>query len=492
MKKLTLLLNKDSVINFSLLFTLLRRYWIVNSICVLVSVGALVSFYINQDKNYVREIHFNSKLDNVNQESKISQIIGINKIDEIKSYRSLVERWDFKVSIAQDIMAVEDINEFYIEDDNGDKKNLRSVYEYCSYNKECISRYIAENIQNNYSIKQSPRYGGYVLYSRGKNKFTTLIIQDSIVKNLKSIKFNSNYILAKEKIQALENELEKNEKQLLDNHNIINVGADSRISDLDEVIREQEKSLAKNKELLFSVDSDLKFYKKMKKVSFSGKDRSLIRKKAEIEQQIVDVSKNIDLLKSGSLAGNSEIIVSLKKQRSDLANELKKLKVSDASITDDKKNKTIELEKIPELIQKKKTLSILISKLTEQISENKIKRDKLLKDRNLNTITNDQLNPLKSTIVDIRNKIRETRNSLNSIQNYLTFNILNPKIEDQKKFTLKLLILLSIILSVFTALVSCFICYFLDDRVYSHEEIQVFYHDAKDLGIAPEITKVSC
>lgn len=492
MKKLSLLLSKDSVINFSLLFTLLKRYWIVNTLCVLLSVGSLVALYVTQDKNYVREMHFNSKFQHAAAESKISEIIGLGQIDEIKIYRSLVERWDFKLSLTQDIMAVEDINEFYIEDENGDKKSLTTVYEYCSYNRECIVRYIAENIQNSYSVKQSARYGGYVLYSTGANKFTTLILQDAIVKNLKSTKFNSNYILAKERLQALQDELEKHEKQLIDSSNVLNVGADARITDYDEIIREQEKNLTKNNELLFSVESDLKFYKKMKKISFSGSDRSLIRRKGEVENQIVELSKNIELLKSGSLAGNSEIILGLKRQRQDLVNELKKLKVSDASVTDDNINKSIEFERIPELIQKKKTLGVLITKLSEQIKANKMQRDKLLKESSLNAITSDQLRPLKNTISEIRGKIRETQNSLSSIQNYLSFNILNPKIEDQKKFSVKLLILLSVIVSMLVVVMTCFTSYLIDDRVYSHDEVQVYYLHAKDLGIAPEITKVSC
>lgn len=470
----------------------MRRYWPINLLSILLSVGALLTFYINQDKNYVREIHFNSIFENSSKESRFAEIIGLSKIDEIKTYRSLVERWDFKLSVAQELMATDDIKELIIQNEEGEKHSLESIYKYCSYNKECIVRFIAENIHESYSVKQSPRYGGYVLYTRGTNKFTTLIIQDAIVKNLKSTKYNSNFILAKERIEKLQSELELHEKQLVDNHSVIKVGADERVADLDEVIREQEKSLAKNSELLISVNSDLKFYKNMKKINFSGSDRSLIRKKGEIEQQIIDLSKNIELLKSGSYKENSSLINDLKKQRYSLANELKKLNVSDAAITDDEKSKSIELEKIPELIQKKKTLTVLIDKLTLQIKENKIQRDILLKDKNLNTITNDQLNPLKTTIVDLRSKLREAQNNLNSIQNYLTFNILNPKIEDHKKFTTKLLILLSALVSVFMLILSCFACYLIDDRIYSHDEIKVFYHDAKDLGMAPEIAKVSC
>ncbi len=182
MKKLNIVLNETSIINFPFLWKLIKRYKFLSISVPAIAAIYSISIFLGQNTIYSGEVGF--KYVNEGSNSPTSMIFSMlgektSKLDptEIISYGTSV---DFQYKIADELLNTPDIKKMNFNSvGTRDMKSYDEIFNSCGDSKECRRDRIARIIGSFYSVKMDTNIiDRYHLIVRTLDHFTT----ESLVK----------------------------------------------------------------------------------------------------------------------------------------------------------------------------------------------------------------------------------------------------------------------------------------------------------------------
>ena len=155
MKKLNVILDETTIINFSFFKKLLIRYKLLSTIIVLISVTSFTYYYQKQYDIYrISKTFKNVSNDSDSPLTTISNIVGESKkgISEEEVVSSL-NSIDFVRNLAETIYEGQDFLEINFSDLLvKDSRTTAEVYAGCERERECIINYLMERLPELYDV----------------------------------------------------------------------------------------------------------------------------------------------------------------------------------------------------------------------------------------------------------------------------------------------------------------------------------------------------
>lgn len=497
MKKLNLVLHETTILNFSFMGTLLRRYWYLAVAIPSIIFTFSLYYFSGQNLIHVRSIFFsNITEDTTGPSSVMSEVLGdkksvLSETDIIGILNSL----DFEQEFAEIIYQNPDFNKIDLSSVSSKEPfNMHKFLESCAGNKECIYKKIRGAIFGFVSIHPdrivSTRFSLKVMT---RDPFTTTFLLKELSKYIAANRIATIRHKIEEQI-AVSKQLLAQKKQELTEHNIDGL-KDERKALVERILEVKSKITSYNSFFhRLKLELDL-METKVKETKLATKDDIKTDKilayqqRQRYEEKIRRLESDIGAIKvvSQKLSHDDEQI--LGQLRSELIKVRAKLsamgnrgravssevqflnrKEGDRSFTEfDYKVKKEQFQKTKKdydaLIAQKEKLSKQVSKIDSQIEDimPSFEYIKLLEEKLV------QLKLMNSTVVsDLKFE-----------------NELGPKSAFKKLSKFKT-ILFSVVSSIFLVLAIIIMLYLLDDKIYNKYELEKTFDDLTIIGNTPD------
>ncbi len=499
MKKLNIVLNETSIINFPFLWKLVKRYKLLSISVPLIAAVYSAYTYMGQNTIYSGNVGFKYVNESSNSASgMIFSMLGekTSTLDptEIISYGKSV---DFQYKVADELMKVDNFRKLNFNS-IGSKNQItfEAMFKACSGNKDCERDKVARLIGQFYSVNMSNDViDRYSLVVRSLDHDTTDTLVKVVSKAIQNDRYNQIRYFVSSQIKISENLLskKKNEvdlemiKGLLDkqaqfkvkissvNNKLNSVrnlyfGEKARLNQIETELSQTKKTLAKsgkstNSEL-FKVTEAKKIRERVKQLR---EDIASIELSFENQSEIK--SNNITKKLKQELKSNERKLASLGDVESFGVNDtfakgkqnIKATSTHNYNVIKDQFSKTsVEFEKV------KKELEVLTKESTEL--EVKIK----------------EYEPNLELIKLLEQKLVQLRLAESTIVADLIFDNYQSELSSYKKIAKTKMIFVSIFFSCFLLLFIVILRYIFDGRIYDEYELKNNFEDLEIIGNTPD------
>jgi|GEM_PF-5529065 len=497
MKKISLLLDDVTVINFRLLGSLVLRYKKVSFLICLMLLGFVTYFYliqpeIHQKKSFFKVFHHEvaQSANNKNFLQQITETRGMQLKEE--DVEAIVTSYSFVKDMVKRLVDSKNIKKFNFESPVSPNVPFEKEYQRCK-DEACRSKLLPRLLAPLYSVSVEPGTGRMILTVMTKNSQTTIEIIDSFHKVLEDTRMkHATDVLDKEitQVQSLASKT-RSEIELK--------GGFERIakSEFLNATIEQRKNEVQNLFLRLSKESELYNFQKislkesnkaanaetqnLEMLSFESYSK-INQKINELRQNIASIKTIPDVMRTTT---DNEILIELAEELKLNEKELKKLgnntKIIGAqgtflnkqingqsSIAFDHKVSSQQLKKLQSDtdIAKKELDGLYIQKMKLENEFLALKPDM------------EYLKLIESRLVTMRLK----KTAISSEVNFEPYDLGVHIFKENSLMQIFVFSFVGLVFLLFLSLVFIFLC---DDRIFDVNEIERYYKDLHIIGHAP-------
>lgn len=496
MKKLDLLLSNIYLINFKMIFKLIRRYYYIAFITPVIVSAIAYYQYSNQKTVYISDVKFKteseafSAAENTILNMKGIQNAGLN-LDEIKS---LIFGWEFLNLVATDLS-----KDPHYKSYNYNQISQKTSYSNSYFFKNCLNNatkchqsVLATLIPDFISIDKVSSNNLYKLKITSYDPKLSKSLLQIVVRTL----LNERKVFINRSYQA---QIDIMEKIIIEkNFDLKNkglIGFHKRIDELKKTVHSLRNRRDVIKQKSFETQMEFKnivskyqYAKKTNKVAISSTKRKDYEKYQRLKDEAIRIRSDIrNLTEVGDSSDvDNQIVRALRVELSNIEMQISTFesKVQDIASNDDfynKQQKDKNFLKLEMNIQKKK--------LEEMNTElDSLNADLSMYNKELLSLEGQEseYNSLKKYINEIEPKLISLRAlSANQVSDIIFENI-NPLTHYHRPLKLSKVIIFSILLSlilIFSLVVSRFL---FDDRIFTTNELQTVFSSIQILGEAPK------
>lgn len=490
MSKWTLLLDKNTFVNFQYLKSLVLRYQFINLFFVSLLTFAIWFQYTKQHEIYLRELAF---ISNKSSSPKIKvnpfENQNSNKLN-INELRGITESWEFINLLVDKVTAHSSFSEFVFTSEFGQKLTSKELAAECSNSLECSKSALAKILPEQFKIVKNVGIPGFTLRVHGFEEGTIRILENMISELLLRSRYEQLSKGSNSKKVVLEQMIkERQDKIGISNVDEVNEQIKiktSEVKDIEKSIREVQFMRNKEKARLFEVDLKLKYLVNNAKVRST--DRAKLAKVRKLEKTIIKLTENIELLKLNNSTGeNDEVIRKLIKSRKQAKLETKKLGVLNKSVNTYANAQKNRNEIVPNLIVQSNVIKENVRKLASEMSNLSKDRETLLKTKSKLKTKLDQIEPEIEILNQIKRQYSENVIKQSSLKSDIEFESIRPETTVLKQHSIKKMIFLNFVFSAFIILFVTLFRFFMDKSVYTKKEIETLCHGLDVLGESSKV-----
>ncbi len=501
MKKLGILLDETTIINFPHLWKLLRRYGFLAIIVPLIAIGYGGKQYIEQNNIFMLQKSFvYSSADAGGGGGAMAIMARMGGGDEGEGMSpgevtSLVQNLDFLQSFAEKLYVHPQLNRMIFTGLNGKEVvTSRILFSSCGESKECKIKVLRNTVAGFISIKMDPALSKkYWVEVKTLDSFTTRELISLVVEEIVRTRRVTQKRKMNEQIKVTEGLIEKKRKEL----NGIDVYAlkqkKKELEDELDQITNKMNSYGReyqNKNIQLSyMESKLKKTKETaeKDINISEKDK--ITKRVLIQSRIEKVRKDIDAIKilSDQIGEKDKaILAQLEKKKRQLETELKKIGLGARSAGYtmeflDQKDKEKEVTEFDYQVLSKQVIKINREYKKYEAMKKEVTQE-IIKINN----TFEQIAPILESIKLLEAKAAQLRLVETTVVSDLIFDIEMGGMRVYKKASVVKIVLFSITLSLFLLFLGILLRYLIDDRILDEAELEKTFDGITIIGSTPD------
>lgn len=498
MKKLNIVLNETSIINFPFLWKLIKRYKILSISVPLIAAMYSGYTYMGQNTIFSGDAGFKYVSDSSNSPtSMIFSMLGekTSKLDttEIISYGNSV---DFQYRVAEEIIKNNDYKNLNLNP-VGSRKilNFEEMFSVCGGNKECEKDKVARLVGSFYNVVMDQEViDRYHLVVRTLDHNTTDILVKTISKTINQDRLNQIRYFVTSQVKVTESLLETKKKEInlehvkemLDqraNYKVKLHATTDRLQSLRQTFYSEQKVLNRLETELSQTKLTLKKVGKS-----SNSDLFKITESKKLKEKVQQLRDDITSIESSFSGANSSSNSITSKLRAELKQNERKL----ASLGDTSElgqDKQFALRSGSKKFDKEYNLKVIRKQFAKTKAEyNKI--DTLLEGYAQKSSSLDvkikEVQPNLELIKLLEQKIVQLKVAESTIVSDLVFDNYQSDLTSFKKIEKTKMIFVSIFFSCFLLLFIVILRYIFDGRIYDEYELKNNFEELEIIGNTPD------
>ena len=492
MKKLALLLDDITIINFGLIFKLGIRY----SLHFFLAVALFFVLYLKYF--YTQPIIFSTivpmKVSNRQALTMDASATGKLNIDNTVSLSELQANFSsfaFNKTFA----------EYIVKDMEFSKMDFGSIvtgkhwrgYEIeasCGNSKECIVKNVAGLLGGMYTVDQGLTDDRYALTINSLNYETTLKLSTLIIKAIDQNRIESRRYLVDKEILSIEDLIKETRSFLQQQGGFQRIEEEDKnaqiITELKERMHTLQSALSNETANATALEARMVENRKIVESSFSSEGINKIRRRDD-EKRIVEIRHNILILMSIKEEKRSEsdknILAQLQNELSGLeaknqGDNIRSLSLRD-SFSDDQKSKENDI-KFDTIVSKNKVANLKADYEAIKQQVNALQKDKTNRESNVSKLKQ-ELDFLK-TLEAKQISLKVTNSTMTSD---LQFEDFSKSVNTFRRSSSVKIALFSFCLTFLVYMFTLIVRYVMDDRIYSEEDVSIYLKDLEFYGEVP-------
>lgn len=496
MKKVNIILDETTVINFPFLWKLMKRYWLLSALIPLVSLLIGIAKYSSQNTIFMSSHTFKNTAESSSSATAISSILGEKNrgLDETEII-AIPSSMDFRHKMAEELVKHPQFSQLNFNSIGTEQQvSQTTLFAHCGAEKDCVVKTVAALLPGLYSVSSDKGViNRFMVVVRTLEPQTSKVIISTLSKLIEEDRIKSIQSSITQQIQ-ISSELIQAKRLELDAAQI-NTQRD-RLRFLESEIGDVDRKLSAYRTNFFQVKQNLKqaetilsetlkTSKKKVNVNELMKNEKAIALEERISQLRDDLN-SLEVDQNSKLGKDSSIIRQIKHEIAVKESELKAIgdfrrsisSVSDFIKTKDKLSPNQEFDyavlksrfdsmkdEYDGLVANRESLVKEITQIENALENHKpsIEFLKLLEEKSV------QLKLAESTVVSD-----------------LQFETLPSDVVGYRKTSLGKIIFISIAAGLFLMLIVVLTRYFADGRIYDEYELRSVFKDLEIIGNTPD------
>jgi len=497
-RKFNSLLNDVTILNFPLIGKLLRRYYLISITIPAIALGVSVYFYSIQNVLYETNVGFSdASTKNLSPTNTIADLVGENQIiiaeEDVLAMRN---DWAFNQKLAKKIYKLPDLYSMDFNSVNTRNKISTNVLlEKCQHDEECTIRTLLGPLPGLYNIIAEATPGRYRLLVVTLEEKTAKIILREVAKLIEEDRVSYLKNVVEKKIEATE-KLIKQQNVDIDADNMMNlsnrqVNLKNQIEEIKNGMRNLSQSIANNKLQFNTLELELAQFNKSKSIGAADSKRVNYEKYVKLNQEVLDLRTNISLLTQNTAMSEYEkkVVIELEARLQGKLSEIEKLGDVSRSVSGiDKFNETQDSKSN----YTQKDYNVLREKIKkEQAEYDKTKEDldKFQVEYAEVSRKLDDMKPNTGYLDLLEKKLISLKLLASTISTDLVVDNIGNNVKIHKNAALSKYLVFATISSVFFIFLLTVIRYLFDQKIYSEDDVKVFFEDLEVIGNTPEFEK---
>lgn len=501
MKKLGILLDETTIINFPHLWKLLRRYGVLAILVPLLAISYGVKQYYDQNNIFMLQksfIYTSADFSGGNSAQAILSRIGTGDDDsgmtpgEVVSF---VQNIDFLQSLAKKLYEHPQLDQMVFTPLSGKSKiTTKNIFSSCGSSKECKIKVLRNTLSGFIAIQMDPALSKkYWLEVKTLDQFTTKEIINMVSEEVVKERMKVQKLKIDAQIRVTEGLIEEKKKDLegIDVYSLKHKKKELEDSlyEVNAKMTSYGKEFQTKKIQLSYMESKLNKTKETAKKDINISDKEKITKRRLLEARLEKIRKDIDAIRIVSDqigAKDKSILTQLEKDKKQLEVRIAKLGVGvrSAGYTKaflDQKDKEKEITEFDYQVLGKQVKKID----AEYKKYEAIKKSISQKLVNVNS-TFEKIAPSLEAIKLLETKAAQLRLVETTIVSDFIFDKEMGGVRIFKKASVTKIILFSIMLSLFMLFVGIIFRYLADDRILDESELEKTFDGITIIGTTPD------
>lgn len=492
MNKISALLDDITVINFSMLWKLFRRY---RQMCLaLLASCCLIAlfYYIFQSNVFSSSISFKAAR---NDSSTAHSILAGSGDDKLKADILRLERSvDFYRIIASKLLSQFSLSEVLHGISKNSSKTMDHIVLLCADNTECANEQLANILPSSIDITYGDRDGNnFILTVRTiKAEFNRKYL-DTVIEAIHHSRIEARRLYLSEQQQITRQMISKNKGKLTGSNYDELARRHGQIISLekeyDDKLKVSHQNLIGQMERFDAAKSQLDNRKQAKNrevklddIEVSKRRRSLL---ALVEQLTGDINA-VELMADSTSAESGKILLELKLQLEQAKADLSKMPQDSRGFDNLDKFISANDEKIDASEFDFRVISDQVEMARQKYRSLQDEKQKLVDQRIKLEAEMKQMNPTVSLLTDLESKNIEYQLLESTVVSDLLFDRFATTVKQMRKVSLFFLILYTFIVTLFLLLSSVVARFLLDTKIYDEDDLKSVLGNVKILGSIPE------
>lgn len=479
--------------NFRLVWKLVGRYRAHLSVAAFAFVAVFVYFYFSQPLIYSISIPMKT-VENHTVSNDLTSLLPIDNLSAVSLGELSVSlsSYSFQKRFAERL--IEDKN-FDVLDfgsiSNGRKNPGRVIRANCKNDKSCMINSMIGSLSGAFTVEQGMTSNRYSLTVTALNKETAYALARVISKAVESERIEARQYLVNKEMISVSN-LIKESRAMMQSMNGFDVLEENektqvQISDLKEKIRTLQQSI--NTEVASVSALEARLVENKKNIDQSRKENKLTKmQELSVQSKIDEIRTNIATLSNIPESGRSE---SDKLILSQLTEELSKLESKLSKNSRKVANRYTEaFGKEQEGREKNIEFEYYVAKnnlarLEEEFKISKVQLEEITKDK---FSKETHANKFKTDLEFLKN-LESKQLSLKLMSSTMTSDLLFEEfgrdVREFRRSTIIKIFLFSFFITSFIYVLSILFRYFLDDKIYSEDDLKAYFKNLDFIGEVP-------
>lgn len=493
MEKLNNLLDETTILNFRLLWKLVGRYRTHLTVAFFLFVGLFSYSYFSQPIIFSVSVPLKT-IEKHTVSSDLSSLLPVENtsIVSLNELNVSFGSYAFIKNLASDVIDSPVFSRLnYGAINTG--KNLfgYEIKKTCQNERTCMVDTLTNHLGMMYAIEQGQTENRFVLVVSGLDEKSVLELSQILIKTIEKNRIETRRYLVTKEIESVDNLIKESRGIIteLDGFNLLeeNEKVQAEMTDLREKTRSLQASINAETSTLSALEARvLENKKNIEKVS--KVDRLTRVQDSTLRSRIDEVRQNIASLSSVPEASRSD---SDRVILANLNDELKKLesKISN-SFTDNEKRFSDEFGKQQEMNEKTFEFEYSVAKnkilkLTKEYEEARLKLDEVSKDKISKDATITKLKGDLEFLKNLETKQMSLKLMSSTMTSDLVFEDVAKRAREFRRSSVVKIFLFCFFIVAFLYMISIVVRYFLDDKIYSEDDLKNHFKNLDFIGEVP-------
>lgn len=493
MEKLNNLLDETTILNFRLLWKLVGRYRTHLTVAFFLFVGLFSYSYFSQPIIFSVSVPLKT-IEKHTVSSDLSSLLPVENtsIVSLNELNVSFGSYAFIKNLANDVVD----SPVFSRLNYGAINTGKNLYGYeikktCQNDRACMIDTLTNHLGMMYAIEQGQTENRFVLVVSGLDEKSVLELSQVLIKTIEKNRIETRRYLVTKEIESVDNLIKESRGIIaeLDGFNLLeeNEKVQAEMTDLREKTRSLQASINAETSTLSALEARvLENKKNIEKVS--KVDRLTRVQDSTLRSRIDEVRQNIASLSSVPEASRSD---SDRVILSNLNEELKKLesKISN-SFTDNEKRFSDEFGKQQEMNEKTFEFEYSVAKnkilkLTKEYEEARLKLEEVSKDKISKDATITKLKGDLEFLKNLETKQMSLKLMSSTMTSDLVFEDVAKRAREFRRSSVIKIFLFCFFIVAFLYMISIVVRYFLDDKIYSEDDLKNHFKNLDFIGEVP-------
>ena len=496
MKKINALLHDVTVINFKVIFKLLKRYRQATIIASALALIVIPYLYFSQLVIFQKQAHFeiqNKAAEGSGSKGIFSEIMDVNpgylKRPEVMA---IVNSYEFTTALAENLLASEKFKKLDFSNPYSKDTSSHLALTKCS-DKNCYLKNLREILPKIFSVEAENGTNRFALVVTTRSRETTLEFLKSFQKALEKVRYEDAVAEVDVQIKKIEELIASRRNELENKGGFDKVASSSFLETM--VSQQKDKVMLLGDKL--NKERDQFNYQKIRlsqsaettNTDIEGSEKLGYEKYTKLKKRLAEIHQNIASISALSPTARTEsdgqILAQLKNELKETENELSRMGNVKRSIAFDDSfiNKQIDNQSSFEF-----DFKVAGEKLKALQREYDVAKSELDKLYNKKVVLENELLTFKSDIEYLKlleGKLLSMKMKKSTLGAEVFFDAYGPEVMTFKRNSLVQIVLFSSLIIAFLLMISVVGIYLFDDRIFDEDEIAKCCADIPVIGNTP-------